>query len=69
MEDSENEKENGEGGVQGGEGDTNAQWDGEFSEEMTQTTVQDVNQEIHSFQLEEQEEPIAEHPLKTPIFE
>ncbi|XP_015775029.1 PREDICTED: uncharacterized protein LOC107353219 isoform X2 [Acropora digitifera] len=76
MEDSGNEKENGEGGVQAGEVDTHAQWDyekdntdGEFGEEMTQTTVQDVNQEIHSLQLEEQEEPIAEHPLKTTIFE
>ena len=69
MEDSGNEKKNGEGGVQGGEGDTHAQWDGELSEEMTQTTVQDVNQEMHSLQLEEQEEPIAEHSLKTTIFE
>ena len=76
MEDSGNEEENGEGGVQAGEVDTHEQWDyekdntdGEFGEEMTQTTVQDVNQEIHSLQLEEQEEPIAEHPLKTTIFE
>ncbi|XP_067047123.1 uncharacterized protein [Acropora muricata] len=76
MEDSGNEEENGEGGVQAGEVDTHAQWDyekdntdGEFGEEMTQTTVQDVNQEMHSLQLEEQAEKIAEHPLKTTIFE
>ena len=76
IEHSGNEEGNGEGGVQAGEVDTREQWDdeknntdGEFDEEMTQTTVQDVNQEIHSLQLEEQEEPIAENPLKTTIFE
>ena len=76
MEDNGNEEENGEDGVQAGEVDAHEQWDyekdntpGEFGEDMTQTTVQDVSQEMHSLQLEEQEEPIAEHPLKTTIFE
>ena len=71
-----NEKEHGEGGVQTGEVETHKQWeyekdniDGEFGEEITQTTVQYFTQEIHSLQLEEQEQPIEDHPEKTTIFE
>ena len=71
-----NEEEHGEGGVYTEEVETHEQWeyeqdstDSEFCEELTQTTVQDVTQEIHSLQLKEQEEPIEEHPEKTTIFE
>ena len=71
-----NEEEQDEGGVQVEEVETHElgdheqdNTDGEFSEEITQTTVQDVTQEIHSLQLEEQEEPIEEYPDKKTIFE
>ena len=71
-----NEEEQEEGAVQDEEVETNEQGDqeqlntdGEFGEEINETTVQNISQEIHSLQPREQEKTIAEHPSKTTLFE
>ena len=71
-----NEEEQDEGGVQVEEVETQElgdheqdNTDGEFGENITQTTVQVVSQETHPLQLQEQEEPIEEYPDKKTIFE
>ena len=65
-----NEGEQDEGGIQVEEVETHElgdhepdNTDGEFGGEITQMTVQD------SLQLQEQEEPIEEHPDRETIFE
>ena len=70
------EEEQEEGGIQDEEVDIHEQgdqeqgnFDGEFGEEINETTKQNISQEIRSLQLEELEETIAEYPSKTTIFE